>query len=747
MSIMSFRRPGILRAAAVVTLTAFLAGCLPQNVKDGGNSLLNGANSVSGAAGNLLASIGGASNTIADFTGMPMPGATTGGDYRSWTDADQDAAEEAYKVFTGKPLDDLPVFDPLKPGELQRYKTKLNELAAKHKGKLSLTKDEMSEMAETVVPLMRYLAKSRAYRASAQKVPNLTRDPKGQASVVVPAGMTLEVALLTYCNDHGLPAPWNGLKLNMRSSAPYMPEPLRPLYTDLHKYAATNPAAHYQMQSTVWWLRGGTCNFDALTAQQKSFIQAARPGGLGELQSYCTQKKIKGQLVDSMKSHLPGAGAGSMLADYQQLIQSATDFNTRAQAFLQADLTNPSDLLKLAESSGLQANIGSKNLFSDPALRQVLPLLQKSGLATALTPSSVDDKAVAMSLSVMEELGRQLGEQQGQDNGSLANYSKLPNGLYVEATTRGGASHAYIKVRNTGTSDLELTGNEFVLSSVDDRKGGNKSFRPTQRLSIGPMQPVKVYPNDDGAAQRYTPKNEKDVTDALDTLKDLTPGLETPGDAAAEKQCAEREKASRGNGTMRFGDYGMSIVHDVLQAVPVVGNVLYGYSAITGRDWLTGSKISLTDRAVAAVSAAIPLAGALRGVRVATSLGMDIGGTFVTAYKGYKATTPIVSGAATGMKTAEGYFAYEGKDACTAWSAGAGAVSNLLCVRASDKKCMIYNGVAALAGNLPQVRKDTDEEKMEDAYARLEYALAPHGNKPSRFKTPAIIDDALNWLK
>lgn len=71
-----------------------------------------------------------------------MPGATTGSDFRTWAAVNQEAAkDDYYEVFAG-PVDDLPEFDPLKPGELQRCKTKLNELAAKRKGKLSLTKDE-----------------------------------------------------------------------------------------------------------------------------------------------------------------------------------------------------------------------------------------------------------------------------------------------------------------------------------------------------------------------------------------------------------------------------------------------------------------------------------------------------------------------------------------------------------------------------------------------------------------------------
>lgn len=707
MSIMSFRRSRLIRAAAAFTLTSLIAGCLPQNVKDGSNTLLSSASGVSDGAGNLLASIGNTSNSIADFTGVQMPGASTGNELRGWDDNDQKAAEEAYKVFAGKPLDSLPVYDPLKPGELQRYKAKLNELVTKYKGRETLNKDEMMEFSETVVPLVRFLAKSRAYRASAQKVPNITRDPRGQASVVVPAGMTMEIALLTYCNDHGLPAPWKGEKLSMRSSAPYMPQALRPLYADLHQYAATNPSAHYQMQSTVWWLRGGTCNFDALNQQQKGFIEASHPGGMNELQNYCTQKKLKGKLFDSVASRIPGAGASSKLADYQQLLQAANDYNTKAQAFLSADLTNPTDLLRLAETSGLQASVGSKGLFSDPTLRQVLPLLQKSGLATALTPKSLDDKAVATSLSVMEELGRQLGEQQGGDNGSLANYSRLPNGLYVDAMTQGGASHAYIRVRNTGTTDLELNGNDFVLTSVDDKKAGHPKFRPTQRLSIGPLQPAKIYPNDDGASKRNTPKNESDAVDALSVLKNEKFTLQNTDDAEAEKQCAQREKESPGSGTMTYGDLGLGVIRDVVQAIPFVGTAVYAYSAVTGKDWLTGADLSVADRAVAVISAVIPAAAIFRGVRVANAVGKTFMGTWKQVLPkmgaGYDESGKVVSRMATGIKGAESVIELAGGDGCSAWAAGAGAVANYQCISVSKKSCVVYNGVMSAIGSGAQL--------------------------------------------
>lgn len=749
MSIMSFHRSRFTRAVAVVTLASFLAGCLPQNAKSGTDSLLQGAGSITSSASGLLASISEHTGAIQELTGIEVPGAKQGSDHRSWTASDQEGAEEAQAVFQGKQLDDLPVYDPLKPGEAQKYKAKIAELAAKYKGRTTLTADEMRELSEVVVPVARYLAKSRTYRESAKKAAKITRDPKGQASVVIPAGMTMEIALLTYCNDYGIPAPWRGEKLQLRSSQPYMPEPLRELYHDLHAYASTHPAAHYQMQSLVWWLRGNSCNFDTLGDAQKQLIEAAHPGGLQVLQSYCTQQQVKKQIVGHVANYLPGAGAGAQLGEYKQLLNSAMDYQTKAQAFLSADLSNPQDLLQLAQSSGLTNKLGADTLLKNPSMAKYAPLLQQAGLAKALIPGSADDKAVATSLSVMEELGRQLGEQKGADRGSLANYTKLGNGLYVEAVTDGGASNAFIKVRNTGTSDAEVVGSDYLLTSVDDRERGHANYQPTQRLSIGPMQPVRVSPNESDAAKRYTEQHEKDAADSLKQLKGIDAGLESGQDAAVEKQCAEREKADPGKGTMRVGDYKLGIIKDVVQAVPFVGNVLYAYSALTGKDWLTGSDLSIQDRAVALVSAVIPAAAAIRGARVAMSAGRTIMGSWdkwKMVKKGYDEGSSLASYTAAGIKGSEAIFTYAGGDGCTAWSAAANAAANLLCGRASPTACVAYNGIASAAGNLPQVRKDTDEEVIGDFTARLEYAMSNDGRPPPG-KTPVIVKDAVDWLK
>lgn len=749
MGIMSFHRSRFSRAVAVVTLASFLAGCLPQDVKSSSDSLLQGAGSITSGAGGLLASLSEHTSTLTEWTGVEVPGAKKGMENRSWSDSDQAGAVEALAVFQGKPLDNLPVYDPLRPGEAQKYKAKIAQLSAKYKGRTTLTADEMRELSEVVVPVARYLVKSRTYRESAKKAATITRDPKGQASVVVPAGMTLEVALLTYCNDHGLPAPWRGEKLQLRSSQPYMPEPLRELYHDLHQYASTHPAAHYQMQSLVWWLRDNSCNTDSMSNTHQQLIEAAHPGGMQVLQGYCSQQKLKKQVASQLMNRLPGAGAGAQLAQYKQMLNSAMDYQSKAQAFLSADLSNPQDLLQLAQSSGLTNSLGANTLLSNPALAKYAPLLKQAGMAKALIPGSTDDKAVATSLSVMEELGRQLGDQQGNDRGSLANYTKVADGLYVEATTNGGASNAFIKIRNTGTSDAELVGSNYVLTSVDDRARGHDSYRPTQRLSIGPMQPVAVGPNEGDARTRYTEQHERDAIDSLKQLKDVEAVLESGQDAKVEQQCAEREKANPGSGTLRMGDYKLGIIRDVALAVPVLGNVLYAYSALSGKDWITGAELSIQDRAVALVSAAIPAAAAIRGARVAMAAGRSIAGSWdkwKVVGSAYNSGSAMAYHAAAGIKGSEAVFSYRGNDGCTAWSAGASAVANNLCGRSGSVACLAYTGIASAAGNLPQVRKDTEQEVIGDFSARLEYALSP-GGSPGLGNRPAIVKDAMQWLK
>src|SRR5690606_30973670 len=89
--------------------------------------------------GSLLTSLKDMTSSVKDMTGVDLPGAGKDGTTRRWTKDDQANAEEAQAAFLGKELDDLPVYDPLKPGEAQRYREKISELNAKYKGRETLT--------------------------------------------------------------------------------------------------------------------------------------------------------------------------------------------------------------------------------------------------------------------------------------------------------------------------------------------------------------------------------------------------------------------------------------------------------------------------------------------------------------------------------------------------------------------------------------------------------------------------------
>lgn len=727
MSIMSFRTSRLARATATVTLISMLTGCLPQNLKEGAGNVMDSTSSITQGAGDLLASLSGVTDVVTDLTGVQVPGSVKDGNLRTWSSADQAAAEEARKVMMGQQLDNLPVYDPLKPGEAQRYKAKIDAIGKKYKGRTTLTPEEMKEVYEVVVPVARFIAKSRIHQESVKKLPSITRNPKGHASIVVPAGMTMNISLLTYCNDHGLPAPWGGSKLQLRSSSPYMPEELRPLYKGLHEYAATHPDAHYMMQSTVWWLRDTPCKPESLSDKQKAMIEAAHPGGLQELQSYCLTQKMKGYAFDAAKRYIPGGGtANNMLSQYQQVMSSVNDYQSKAEVFLNSDLTNPNDLIKLAQTSGLTNKIGASSLLSDPSIRKYAPLMQQSGLLKAMIPRSDEDKAIATSLSVMEELGRQIGEQQGPDRGSIANYTKLPNGLYAETKTNGGASHAYVKVRNPTAYDQVFDGSDYVLTTVDDREAGHSTYRASQALSVGPMVPESIGPNDTDANRRYTPENEKAAIDSLDGLKGVEASLEGEPDPQAKEQCSERQKATQGNGLLTFKDFGLGIIRDVANAVPLVGNALLGYSALTGKDWMTGADLSVTDRAIAAFSAVIPGAALVKGF----ASGARLGSKLEKAHDAYKAASADVYRGAAVLKGMEGSMAFIGDDACTAWGAGAATLANAICRGTTDRKCMVAQGLGSMIGNAPQVKL---EEVLETKTAGSGF-LAP------------MLDTAKGWF-
>lgn len=603
MSIMNFRGSRFARATALVTLTAFLAGCLPQNQKDSAGSILDSANG-------LLGAVTSATSAIAETTGLDIPGAKKGYDNRDWTVEDQEAAERAKAVFSGKSADGLPVYNPTIPGEQARYQADIKRLVAKYGGRKDLTSAEMMEIARVVVPVARFIAQSRVYRDAKKNGVKVLKNPKGNSSVVIPAGMTVEMAMLTYCNDHGLPAPWSGEKLQFRSARAYMPEELFPIYQGLHTIAATNPSAHYRTQGLVWWLRDTPCKTERLSAADQQLLNSASPNAMGVLQTYCMKQKVKEYASKYAQQYIP-AGAQGTLNQYQSLMAQAQDVTTKANAFLSADLTDPAQALQLAQSAGLTSKLGKNNFLDNKYLKQAMPLLNQSGLVKALVPNTAEDKSVAASLAAMEALGIEIGKTAGADKGSIANYSDLGNGLYAENVHSGGASNTAVRITNTSHVPQTITGSDYVLTTVQDERTGRASYAPTQRLSIGPMVPTKVYPNNPEADRIYTERNEQQAKSVLDELKDLDISLQEPepepsGEGEEQKKdCSLLDKLTQDKDPIIFG-LGKEKIQDLIKDLPVVDKIISGYSVITGKDWFSGEELGVADYIDAVITLAAP---------------------------------------------------------------------------------------------------------------------------------------------
>ena len=624
MSIMNFQRSRLLRATAYLTLVSMLAGCIPANSKPGASTsddstLSTTLGGFQNSANGLLDSLGGIGDmaqSAGDAVGIKVPGTKKGSELRTWSEADKAGAERAKAIFSGESADGLPVYNPSKPGEQARYKEAIKRLVAKYNGRKDLSPTEMMEVAKVVVPLARFISQSRTYRESKKAGVKVEKNPKGNSSVVIPAGMTVEIAMLTYCNDHGLPAPWSGEKLHFRNSRDYMPEELFPIYEGLHTVAASNPGAHYKTQGLVWWLRDTPCKTEALSDAEKQLLVAADPNAMTILQSYCMKQKLKEHAASFAKQYAP-AGAADALNQYQGYMAQAESVSQKANAFLAADLTDPVQVLQLAQTAGLTKKLGQNNLLDNKYLKQALPLLKKSGFVEALVPGTAEDKSIAASLAAMEALGEEVGKTAGKDQGSLANYSDLGNGMYAENIHSGGANNTAVRITNTGTEPQTVVGSDFVLSTVNDPASGRNSYTPTQRLSVGPMIPVKVYPSNPLAEKIFSEKFEKVASDTLKELIGVDFQLMEPKPASDEpkKDCSLIEQIKNVN----IGDLGIGTIADVVEATPIVSNILAAYNLISGKNWNTGEELGLSgyiDSAINLVSP--PGAGTLKKIGMLT---------------------------------------------------------------------------------------------------------------------------------
>lgn len=188
MGIMGVRESKGMRITAAITLMTTLSGCVAPGLAGLGGSSGKGNEDSKGSLGNLsmgglaslnqkfggaLASIGSMNDKVGSIaTELGLPGGKPGYEHREWTQADQDKALAVKAFFDGKAqpdgkaFDGLPNYNPMRPGEKERYSREISRVVEKYKSRTSLNPDEMMELANTVLPVLRYLANSRTYRAA-----------------------------------------------------------------------------------------------------------------------------------------------------------------------------------------------------------------------------------------------------------------------------------------------------------------------------------------------------------------------------------------------------------------------------------------------------------------------------------------------------------------------------------------------------------------------------------------------------
>lgn len=749
MGIMGVRESKGMRITAAITLMTTLSGCVAPGLAGLGGSSGKGNEDGKGSLGNLsmgglaslnqkfggaLASIGSMNDKVGSIaTELGLPGGKPGYDHREWTQADQDKALAVKAFFDGKAqpdgkaFDGLPNYNPMRPGEKERYSREISRVVEKYKSRTSLNPDEMMELANTVLPVLRYLANSRTYRAAKAQagkgvMAKVNTHGQSVASLEVPPMTSIELAVSLYCNDHGLPAPWSGMTLAPRPTANYMPAELLPIYKDVHHYSATN-SSHYGTQSLVWWLRHNRCENERLTTDGKKLLEAASPGAGLKLQTYCMKEKLKTEVMNHVGAFVPVST--TQLTQFKNVLGQLEDTQQKAALVLSTDFSNPADLVNLVQTAGFKIKTGKDSLLQNEALRSVMPVLKKSGLIESMVPRNMDEQATEATMSVLQQLGEEMGRQYGDDPNSVANYAELPNGLLMKTD-----GHKLI-IHNPTPKPQTFDNTDVVLSNVDDTKFTGKQGRSpiTQRYSIGSMVPTGLNPPKDEDS-KFNVKNEKEVEDMLAKLGELHPNLgvegikptpddpyECPKDTDELSGPTPKEYKISGNEEI------LGVVADVAEMVPVLGNIVNAFSAMTGRHWLTGKKLDGVEIAIAAFSGFTPGTGTIKGILKIGSRGARYATGTASALKlekkaemlskiGQEALPAVLEAGASAVKFSAG-------DKCALIKGITSGAAGIACTKSHDPYC-----TAAKLVKAGSTRLDSMHERWTSASSQQGTVIA-----------------------
>ena len=360
------------------------------------------------------------------------------------------------------------------------------------------------------------------------------------STLSIPPGKWVQFDQRGYCMDPSLPAPTQGDALFLEQISKRIPEPLAPLYRALGNYRGANDSTK---QRLTWALMGaGTKSPYITNIDHESLLhfERALPGGAKILTDYHNQQ-----------------------ATLNALLRVALKTGGLDQYISADELTNPS----------------SRDAAADRHLEQLIANGQAMG-----------------------SVGKGTG------------YQMLAPDV-ASSVTGAGPLTLRVTIINASEDVFEFNAVDWFAKPVARKQSvsTNDNFQNVKEGSA----PV-ARPSDNGSS-----RTQPDAAD-LKNVSDSTLN-QMGGDGLAKAMLKEMSKYSVGKAfgeapaatsiAQRGADFvaqkvglppgarkvALSAVSDVLTAVPLVGNLLSGYEAISGRDWLTGERLSLQERALAAV--------------------------------------------------------------------------------------------------------------------------------------------------
>lgn len=202
---------------------------------------------------------------------------------RAMTGDEKKRAARARAIFERPGYQPIEVYIPRDAGRA-RYLKNYRDAMAAVKGKKTVTDAELLRIARSMLPFLRFLA-------AAQDGPN---------TLTVFPGERRAATFQAYCMDHHAPAPGQGERLQLRPSSTLIDPEGRQIYAALMAYSARHPGAHFAVQNLVWGLRHANEQppfIQQLSPEQRTLLNAARPGLAEQWGPYLARQQARGQLT------------------------------------------------------------------------------------------------------------------------------------------------------------------------------------------------------------------------------------------------------------------------------------------------------------------------------------------------------------------------------------------------------------------------------------------------------------------